>query len=861
MPRSLRLALFAAALILAAAGLAAAAETLPAEIDRCPFTNRFPVEVRLDTAAELRMLADWRVDIDTVHGLTATVYVDDAQLADLRAAGFRAEPVPNAARRAWAAEPRDGREAYHTYATLTTELQQIAADHPAIVQLTSIGASVQGRELWMVKISDNVALDEPEPEFKYSAAIHGNEPVGIEMCVYLIRLLTDSYGTDPALTALVNDLEIFICPLHNPDGNANGTRYNAEGFDLNRSFPDPVDDPINDPTGRPTEVRHMMNFQAAHNVVLGSNFHTGALVVNYPWDSMDGEYTPDNAMVRDFALGYAVLNPPMYNNPEFPHGVVIGWAWYVVHGGLQDWAYYWHNEINYTIENSNTSWPASSQLAQLWVENKDAMLYLMGRARIGVEGYVTSAAGATPLKATVDVLEIGKPMWGEPTQGYYHRLLEPGTYTIRFSAFGFLPEVVSNVSVTAAAPTRLDVTLTPAASYTVSGTVTDAGSGEPLVAQIEARRHDTGELIAATTSGADGGYALPLPGWEYDLRASAPEHIDVTQTRTVAGDLTLDFALVSPLGSVLCIADGNAGTPLPAGLQALGYQVTVETPATTNSATWADYDLLVWSAGSNHAPVSVAALRTALESHVAAGGKLLIEGGEIGYDALRTPGYPSFAANVLHVSAWRTDNAGNLQRRPEQATHPLATTPNALPQTLALAYDDYGDEDAVTALADGIVVYGTTSYATDAGLLAVELAGRGAGQIVYYAFDYAALASGATAADLLENTVAYLLPTNQAVALDTRAGRLWLAPVQPSVTRGAVDLRLELPAAGIAEIALYDVSGRRVRHLMEGNLDAGAHAFAWDGRDEQGRAVAPGVYFVRASSTAGVMTRRLVMTR
>jgi hypothetical protein len=237
-----------------------------------------------------------------------------------------------------------------------------------------------------------------------------------------------------------------------------------------------------------------------------------------------------------------------------------------------------------------------------------------------------------------------------------------------------------------------------------------------------------------------------------------------------------------------------------------------------------------------------------------------VEGGEVGYDAISSPGYPSFAANVLHASAWHTDNAGNLQRRPEQATHPLATTPNALPQTLALTYNDYGDEDAVTALTNGIVVYGTTGYPTDAGLLAVEFAGRNAGQIVYYAFDYAALTTGATAADLLENTVAYLLPTNQAVALESGAGRLWLAPVRPSVTRGAVDLRLELPAAGAAEIALYDVSGRRVRSLMEGNLEAGAHAFAWDGRDEQGRAVAPGVYFVRASSTAGVMTRRLVMT-
>jgi hypothetical protein len=285
----------------------ASAEILPTDDDRCPFTSRFPVEITLEGIYQIPLLGDWKIDIDQVRGLTVTAYVDDREFGDLAQAGYAVRAIPNQARRAYL-------------------------------------------ELWMMKISDNVTVDEPEPEFKYTATMHGDEPPGTEFCVYLIRLLVENYGSDPELTALVDDLEIWICPLHNPDGYFHGTRYNAQGFDLNREFPDPVTDPNDDPAGRPIEVQHMMRFVYDHNFILGANYHTGALVVNYPWDSMYGQYTADDTMIRNLSQGYAILNPPMYNNPQFPGGITIGWEWYVIHGGMQDWSYYWRNEVHVTIE-------------------------------------------------------------------------------------------------------------------------------------------------------------------------------------------------------------------------------------------------------------------------------------------------------------------------------------------------------------------------------------------------------------------------------------------------------------------------------------------------------------------------------
>lgn len=856
--RSRLLLRLAAAGALCLLALAAAAQDLPADIDRCPFTGRFPVEIRLASPGEVRDLERRDLDIDRVRDLIVTAYVDDAQLLELRAAGYPAEAIPNQARRAWAAGERDGREAYHTYTTLTAELQQIAADHPGIVHLASIGQSVQGREIWMVKISDNVATDEPEPEFKFTSTIHGDEPVGMEMCVYLIRLLVDRYGSDPAITALVDDLETWICPLHNPDGNANGTRYNAQGYDLNREFPDPADDPIDDPAGRPTEVQHMMNFQYGHNIILGANMHTGALVANYPWDCFYGQYTPDDAILYAVSLGYSYRNPPMWNNPEFPDGVTIGWAWYVVHGGFQDWAYHWRNEMHVTLELSNTKWPNATQLPTLWENNREAMLWYMAQARIGIEGFVVDATDLAPIQATIAVAEVDKPMWGEPTAGYYHRMLLPGTYTLQFSAFGYDPLTVPGVAVAEGATTRQDAQLTRSSWYTVEGMVTDAQNGAPLEAEIRALRHDTGEVVRTTTSGADGHYSFEAPAWEYDLEAEAEGYPVATQTLVLADDATVDFALQPSRGELLVVTDGNGGSRFADDLSTLGFRVTEETTVTTNAATWPDYDGLVWSAGANHNPLASSTLRSALESHVAAGRKLLIEGGEAGYDAVQSPGYPSFAANVLHIGDWDADNAGDLQLRAAHTDHPLATTPNPLPAALDITYSDYGHEDAVVPLLDADAVFGTASYPNDAGVLVYDEPGRGAGQIVYFAFDYAALTSQAVAADLLENAIVYLLGSSQATAEPVAGRHLDLTALGPSPARGEVRLRLSLPAGGSATVSVCDVAGRLVRNLWDAPLAAGAHLLEWDGRDAEGRRASPGVYFLRARTPGAAVARQIV---
>ena len=81
---------------------------------------------------------------------------------------------------------------YHTNAEMVAEIKAAAAAHPDLVKVTSIGKSYQGRDIWVAKVSDHVAIDEAEPEVLVDALHHARERLGLEQALYLLRVLTTS---------------------------------------------------------------------------------------------------------------------------------------------------------------------------------------------------------------------------------------------------------------------------------------------------------------------------------------------------------------------------------------------------------------------------------------------------------------------------------------------------------------------------------------------------------------------------------------------------------------------------------------------------------------------------------------------
>jgi hypothetical protein len=439
----------------------------PAALAEEPVLMRIAVSDR----ASLDRLSGLNLDIATVRpGEYADAWLVAKERLEVLARGFDVDPIVDTSRDYLETlglqgyVPGASREwtSYPSFSQMQTWLQGMESSYPAIADLFSIGQSTNGRDLWVMKISDNVAVEEGEPEFKYIGAMHGNEIIAVPMCLDLIEHLLVNYGSDPDITGLVDNREIFILPLMNPDGYESGSRYNAQGHDLNRSFPDFIDDPNNTPAGRPTEVQLVMNWQLDHTFVLSANFHAGALVVNYPYDCT-WNYCPDDTFFYHMSLGYSSRNLPMYNSSSFTDGVVRGVEWYLVYGGMQDWNYWWYADYEVTIELSDSFSPPASSIPGYWDDNRDAMLYLIDLAGKGISGTVTDSVSGLPVAADVEVagITMNTPVHTDPDHGNYVRPLTSGSYNLTYSAPGYFDQTLTSVPVTWEQETVRNVQLVP----------------------------------------------------------------------------------------------------------------------------------------------------------------------------------------------------------------------------------------------------------------------------------------------------------------------------------------------------------------------------------------------------------------
>lgn len=433
----------------------------------------FAVRIELlDRDVDRKLLHDLDIDVDGVFGHWARAYVIAEEVEKLTALGFALSSLPPDDGTPWEPAPPEALvpSAYHTYETLTSELQSIAAAYPNLTRLVSIGKSVQGRDLWVMKITDNPGIEEDEPEVGYIAAMHGDEVVGKEMCVNLINHLTQGYGSDPRATALVDDFEIWVLPSMNPDGTALSRRYNANFVDLNRDFPDQFVDPVDTTAGREVETAAVMNWARTTYRSLSANFHGGALVANYPWDGTPtGASTyslcPDDSPFVSVSRTYADDNPALRASnadPSFNNGICNGADWYAISGGMQDWNYIWLGNFEITLEISGPKWPAANTLPSYWNDNLESMLSYFERARGGLRGVVTAADTGLPLAATVKVQGNAYPTRTDPALGDWHRLALPGLYALEIAAPGYATKILDGVE-PADPAARFDVALEPLA--------------------------------------------------------------------------------------------------------------------------------------------------------------------------------------------------------------------------------------------------------------------------------------------------------------------------------------------------------------------------------------------------------------
>jgi len=435
---------------------------------------------------DAQLLDKMGISIDNVNQSSIRVYVNQDDFNRLKKMGYDIISIPNEAKiyadQLWETtkNTEDPMNQYYSIDEYNNFMQQTAQQFPEICQLINAGDTVQGRPVWFMKISDNATLEENEPEVRLTSSIHGDEVVGYDLLIRLISMLTSSYGTDTRITNMINNTEIWINPMTNPDGYVLHQRGNAHDIDLNRTFPDFSANEANDMSGRQPEHQAMKDFADNHTSNISLNFHGGAQVLNYPWDCIYALH-PDNDVLVDNALTYTQQNPMLYNSSEFTHGITNGAAWYVIHGSMQDWLNYYYTDMDITAEISNNKWPAATELDNFWENNRESLLRYIEKSQTGIHGLVTTNDNQ-PINASI---EIGNRMksFTDPQTGDFHRILLPGSYQLQVKAYGFETQVLDNVVVSNDAPTIVNVIMTPLAETIFKGYVKNA-SNDPVVSAV-----------------------------------------------------------------------------------------------------------------------------------------------------------------------------------------------------------------------------------------------------------------------------------------------------------------------------------------------------------------------------------------
>ncbi|MDA3884903.1 MAG: M14 family zinc carboxypeptidase [Candidatus Delongbacteria bacterium] len=410
-------------------------------------------EVKISGLEDIKFLQDNKIDIDrtsfNTKGLAEAikVYVTEEEFSMLTEAGYSVSWQPLVI-------PKDATQ-YYDNQSIGDSMLAWQNRFPDICRRIQIGTTVQGRELWVLKITDSLDIEEAEPEVKFVSTMHGDEVIGMEMEMYMIDdILQGYYANNDTMQFIVNNTELYFLPLMNPDGNELNQRYNGSGIDLNRNFPEGTyyeADSVN-PTTLP-ENDTMINWTKAHNFILSTNFHGGAEVANYVFDKdfgvSNGAYAaaPDDTHAYWLAYGYASRNSRLFSSSSFTDGVVNGCDWYSIDGGMQDWNYRYHNDMDMTLE-IGTKWPAFSTIPSYWQENRDAMFWYLSAAHKGIYGVVTDSVSGVPVDATIQIVGIDKDYYTDPDCGDYYRILVPGTYSMTVSCPGFFPQTIENIVVT-----------------------------------------------------------------------------------------------------------------------------------------------------------------------------------------------------------------------------------------------------------------------------------------------------------------------------------------------------------------------------------------------------------------------------
>lgn len=373
-------------------------------------------------------------------------------------------------------------DCYPSYQVYVDLMQNLAQDFPNICRLDTIGFSTENRLILSLKIYNNTT--ENNPKFFYSSTIHGDELTGAVVLLRLADYLLKNHQSNNEIGQLISNMQIYICPIANPDGVyaggnnnvSNATRYNANYIDLNRNFPNPKYGSHPDGEEHQKETLAFMQYALEEDFDLSINLHGGAEVCNYPWDTWyeSQKQHPDRdwfiSLCQEFVSQVREAGGGNYFTDVSYSGITNGGDWYKIYGSRQDWQNYYTKAREITLEISTTKTPSSNLLPQYWNKLKDGLIGFISNSLTGVEGVIKDITNQETISnATIEVLglDFDSLFTYSNSQGYYFRPLLEGNYELKVTAEGY-NDTIMNININNNSTHLQDIYLTPSLTSLLS---------------------------------------------------------------------------------------------------------------------------------------------------------------------------------------------------------------------------------------------------------------------------------------------------------------------------------------------------------------------------------------------------------
>jgi len=826
-----------------------------------------------DGAAFLNAHPD--LDVASVKpGIGAEIIATPATMEILRQSGLRLDIVHKDLEAHYASriQNKNGNfGGWHTYTENIAYLDSLRVEYPQQISAKwSIGQSHQGRDLWCVRLSSNPDVAQPDkPEILLITMIHAREIMSGDFGLMFADHLCSNYGTDPVVTWLMDNRELYLVSIANPDGvayneitNPNGggmwrknRRNNGNGtygVDQNRNFPfewvgsgsstNPSSDTYRGPSaGSEPETQALMNLVNSHDFFAAQDLHTYSNLTLYPWGYTTNP-TPHAAIYEHMATIMAQDNGYEIGQP--------GDLLYIVNGGSIDWLYGATDEhpmifafCNEIGGSSDGFWPDFSRRDALFQDNLWPMLYLMMAA--GAFADVTEAVATDTDGGLLEPGELGQLTFKVTNQGVTESLSGLQLTLSSDDPYLQLDEATRSIGF-----------MTPMEEITVS----------PFAFSVDPACPE-GHLITINVHCEMPGGAIDYP---LSFMVGEPNTVffDSFTDGTDAWTLTHQWGLTTTAHT-----PPYALTDSPGGNYGNNLNTTATLDGTYQASKlvfWHRYDI---ENNYDYGRVQISANGGAWQT-IASYTGVQNSWQEVTLDLDQHVGQNLQFRFLLYTDwtvvrdGWYIDDVMLLG----------AGSPNQTPPApvLVTPLDGAVVQDPVTLTVTNVsdpegdpVTYGFRVY-SDALLtqLAATVTGVPAGDGGQTSWQAPVLATGqywwrAHAADSEEWGE---LGEVRSFTVDTSTSVDGIVIGQPRLLvlgqgGSRTELQLNLPQGGDLAVKIYNTRGMLVRDLFQGRVQSGASQLVWDGRDGQGRQTASGVYLVRAQIGETTLHSRVVMVR